>query len=68
MAKDLNGEDVLVWLCREADQRLSFIEGYLNGEQEQPGRILYESVENVFRAVDEYACSRVLVVAEANSR
>ena len=68
MAKDLNGEDVLVWLCREADQRLSFIEGYLNGEQEQPGRILYESVEKVFRAVDEYACSRVLVVAEANSR
>ena len=64
----LNGEDVLVWLCRDADQNLLFIRGYLSGEQEQPGRFLYESVEKVFRAVEEYSCSRILLVAEVNSR
>ena len=65
---DLNGKDVLVWLCREADRNLAFIEGFLSGGQEQPGRSLYESVEKVFHAVNEYSCSRILLVAEADSR
>ena len=64
MKGDLSGEDVLVWLCRGADQNLPFIKGFLSGEQEQPGRFLYESIEKVFRAVEEYSCSRILLVAE----
>lgn len=68
MKDDLKGEDVLFWFCREANQNLSFIEAFLSGGQEQPGRFLYENVEKVFHAAEEYACSRILLVAEENSR
>ena len=68
MKCDLKGEDVLFWFCRDADQNLSFIKDFLSSGQEQPGRFLHENVEKIFRAADEYSCSRILLVAEENSR
>ena len=68
MNYDLNGEDVLIWLCREADQKLSSIEAYQRNGHELSGQIHHECIKKVFRAVGDYACSHVLLVAEEGSR
>ena len=70
MICDLNGKDVLVWLCREANSiPLDDIEAYRRGEREQPGRTYLEEIaEPVFRAVDEYACGLVLLVYGEDDR
>lgn len=68
MKHDLNRKDVFVWLCRDADQILASIEAYRNGDAEQPGRTFDEQVGKVFRAVEEYACTHLLLVGEKDSR
>lgn len=65
---DLKGKDVLVWLCRKADSFLLEIEAYRRGERNESGRTLDENIKKVFRAVDAYACERILLVCEKGSR
>lgn len=65
---DLNGKDVLVWLCRKADRCLLDIEAHRRGERNENGRTFDENVMKVFRAVDEYSCGQILLVCEKDSR
>ena len=65
---DLNGKDVFVWFCRDADQTLASIEAYRHGEAEEPGLTFNEQIGKVFHAVEEYACTHFLLVCEKNSR
>ena len=68
MKYDLNRMDVFVWLCRDADPILALIEAYRRGEAEEHGRTFDEQIGKVFRAVDEYACTHLLLVCEKGSR
>ena len=68
MKYDLNRKDVFIWFCRDADQVLASIEAYRRGEVEQPGRTFDEQIEKVFCAVEEYACTHLLLVCENGSR
>lgn len=68
MIPSLNGEDVLIWMCREMNPYLRDIEAYRHNEREQPGRIFVEQVEKVFGTVEEHACRRILLVCEKGSR
>ena len=65
---DLNGKDVFVWFCRDADQTLASIEAYRHGEAAEPGLTFNEQIGKVFHAVEEYACTHFLLVCEKNSR
>ena len=68
MKYDLSRKDVFVWLCRNADEILTAIEAYRRGDAEQPGRTFDEQIEKVFCAVEEYACTHLLLVCEKDSR
>ena len=65
---DLNGKDVLVWLCRKADSFLLDIEDYRRGGRNENGRSFDENIKKVFHAADAYACDQILLVCEKGSR
>ena len=65
---NLNGKDVLVWLCRKMEQCFLDIEAYRRGEQNENGRIFDENIKSVFRAVDTYTCEQILLVCEVDRR
>ena len=67
MKYDLNRKDVFVWFCRN-DEPLALIEAYLRGDAEEQGRSLYEQIEKALRAVEEYACTHLLLVCEKGGR
>ena len=68
MGCNLNGKDVLVWLCRKMEPCFLDIEAYRRGERNENGRILDENIKKVFRAIDTYACEHILLVCEKGSR
>ena len=65
---NLNGKDVLVWLCRKMEPCFLDIEAYRRGERNENGRIFDENIKKVFRAIDTYACEHILLVCERGSR
>ena len=67
MKYDLNRKDVFVWFCRN-DQPLALIEAYRRGNADDQGRSLYEQIEKALRAVEEYACTHLLLVCEKGGR
>ncbi len=68
MTSEMNGKDVLVWLCRKSDHLLMYIEAYRRGVPDESGRTLDENIKQVFRAVDAYDCEHLLLVCEKDSR
>ena len=67
MKFDLNRKDVFIWFCRN-DEPLALIEGYRRGDANEQGRSLYEQVEKALRAVEEYACTHLLLVCGKEGR
>ena len=68
MKYDLNRKDVFIWFCRDANQILASIEAYRRGDTEEQGRTFDELIMKVFRAVEEYACTHLLLVCGKDSR